>query len=216
MSPATATALRRLPLPAWDPPYDDEIDAPGALRTARARGTAVQGTLALAFVLPSGVPAIPDLPDVLSAPPTERGRPGKLGQPGLRLVGPPAEAALDEVEFGPQPTPRSALPEPRHWAGRFVQAVVEVLGGDRPASQLVRWTSTEVYDNVACRVLPSAGAGISTAPARGVVRSVHVTEPADGVAEVTALVRRGLRCTAVALRLEGMDGRWQCTALELG
>jgi hypothetical protein len=45
---------------------------------------------------------------------------------------------------------------------------------------------------------------------------VRVTEPADGVAEVSALVRRGLRVTAVALRLEGMDGRWQCTALELG
>lgn len=217
MSPATATAVRRLPLPAWDPPYDDEIDPPGALRTARVRGTAVQGTLALAFVLPSGVPAIPELPAELTPAPAAPGRPGPLGQPPLRLVGAPdAEEALDEVEFGPQPTPRAALPEPRHWAGRFVQAVVEVLGGDRPASQLVRWTSTEVYDSVACRVLPSAGAGGAIAPTRGVVRSVHVTEPADGVAEVTALVRRGLRCTAVALRLEGMDGRWQCTALELG
>ena len=51
---------------------------------------------------------------------------------------------------------------------------------------------------------------------RGVVRSVHVSLPADGVAEVAALVRRGARSTAVALRLEGLDGRWQCTALELG
>jgi hypothetical protein len=33
---------------------------------------------------------------------------------------------------------------------------------------------------------------------------------------VCALVRRGARSTAVALRLEGRDGRWQCTALELG
>jgi hypothetical protein len=43
-----------------------------------------------------------------------------------------------------------------------------------------------------------------------------VSEPADGVAEVCALVRRGARSTAVALRMEGMDGRWQCTAIELG
>ena len=212
MSPATATALRRLPLPAWDPPYDDEVGPPATLRNTRSGGAAVQGTLALAFVLPGGVPAVPDLPEILTAPP---GAPGS-GHPGLRLVGAPdAEETLDEIEFGPQPTPRSALPEPRHWAGRFVQAVVEVLAGDRPAGQLVRWTSTEVYDHVTCRVVPGAAVG-TTAPARAVVRSVHVTEPADGVAEVSALVRRGVRCTAVALRLEGMDGRWQCTALELG
>jgi hypothetical protein len=30
------------------------------------------------------------------------------------------------------------------------------------------------------------------------------------------MVRRGLRTTAVAMRLEGLDGRWQCTAVELG
>jgi len=88
------------------------------------------------------------------------------------------------------------------------------LGGDRPASQLVRWTTTEVYDEVSSRVVPSASGG--RAPARALVRSVHVTEPADGIAEVAASVRRGPRCTAVALRFEGMDGRWQCTALELG
>jgi hypothetical protein len=45
---------------------------------------------------------------------------------------------------------------------------------------------------------------------------VHVTSPFDGVAEVAATVRRGPRVTAVALRLEGLDGRWQCTALHLG
>jgi hypothetical protein len=48
------------------------------------------------------------------------------------------------------------------------------------------------------------------------VSSVRLTEPADGVAEVAATVRRGRRTTAVALRLEGLDGRWQCTALEVG
>ena len=208
MTPASAPPLRRLPLPAWDPPYDDELSGPpghrsGAGASAQA-GAAVQGTLALAFVLPSGVPAVPEPPVSLVEPPT------------LRLVRPAdADAALDELEFGPQPTPRDALPEPRGWAARFVQAVLEVLAGDRPAGQLVRWTATDVYDEVTCRVTPGRRAGASTA-ARAVVRSVHVSEPVDGVAEVSALVRRGARCTAVALRLEGLDGRWQCTALELG
>lgn len=185
--------LRRLPVPASEPPYDDE--APGRGPDAPACA-GVQGTLALAFVLPSGVPAAPAAP------------------PGLHLVPPPeAFQDADAVDFGPQPTPSAALPEARGWAGRFAQAVVEVLAGDRPLAQLVRWTTGEVYDEVADRVV-SAG-GPAPAP-RGVVRSLHVSQPADGVAEVAALVRRGARSTAVALRLEGLDGRWQCTALELG
>ena len=49
-----------------------------------------------------------------------------------------------------------------------------------------------------------------------VVRSVHVSEPVDGVAEVCAIVQQGPRCRAIALRLEGIDGRWQCTALHIG
>jgi uncharacterized protein DUF6459 len=202
-SPVTPTGtrsmpLRRLPVPAAEPPYDDEVGRPPGRQIGMPPPGAVQGTLALSFVLPTGLPALPVAP------------------PGLRLVD-VTEAAeeLDEVEFGPQPTPRVALPEPRQWAGRFVQAVVEVLAGDRPLSQLVRWTTAEVYDEVSARVVPSGPPGAPT-PARALVRSVHVTEPSDGVAEVAASVRRGRRCTAVALRLEGMDGRWQCTALELG
>ena len=194
----TVSAIRRLPLPACEPPYDDEVD--GRLQRSRSDASpsgAVQGTLALAFVLPSGVPAAPAVP------------------PGLRLVPEvDAEDALALVEFGPQPTDRRYLPDPRSWAGRFVQALVEVLTGDRPAGQLVRWTNAAVYDDVECLVLsPSRN---RREAARGMVRSVHVMEPADGVAEVAALVRHGVRTTAIALRLEGLDGRWQCTALELG
>jgi hypothetical protein len=42
-----------------------------------------------------------------------------------------------------------------------------------------------------------------------------VCEIDDGVAEVTAVIRRGARTLAVALRLEGIDGRWMCTALQM-
>lgn len=193
---ATTSQPRRLPVPDREPPFDDEGPRPAGGRLPGLPADAVQGTLALAFVLPTGVPATPAAP------------------PDLRLVAAPSAADdLDEADFGPQPTARADLPEPRQWAGRFVQAIVEVLAGDRPAGQLVRWTTSSVYEDVSARVV-AAGYGATTA--RGVVRSVHVTEPADGVAEVAALVRRGMRSTAVALRLEGMDGRWQCTALELG
>ena len=194
----TRPVLRLLPVPVCEPPFDDEqvpfagrpTGRPGAADSAPA----VQGTLALAFVLPTGVPAAPVAP------------------PGLRLVPRPSAAdAADEVDFGPQPTGSAALPPVRRWSGQLAQAVVEVLAGDRPVSQLVRWTTSEVFDELTARVDGSASRA-----ARGVVRSLHVSQPADGVAEVAAAVRRGARCTALALRLEGLDGRWQCTALDIG
>ena len=40
---------------------------------------------------------------------------------------------------------RDELPDPRPWAARFVQALVEIQSGDRPLSQLLRWTTAEVY-----------------------------------------------------------------------
>ena len=205
----TQFSVRRLPVPACEPPYDDELAGASTrdhrvwpVLVARTPAPPVQGTLALSFVLPTGVPSTPVAPTGLRL------------LPALRPL-PAAERDMDAAEFGPQPTSRAELPEPRGWAGRFAQAVVEVLAGDRPPAQLVRWTSTDVYDEVACRILPRSASG-RVDRARGVVRSVHVSEPDDGVAEVAALVRRGARLTAVALRLEGLDGRWQCTAIELG
>jgi hypothetical protein len=48
------------------------------------------------------------------------------------------------------------------------------------------------------------------------VRSVHVSEPADGVAELSVVLVGAGRPRALALRLEGWDGRWICTALADG
>ena len=211
---------RLLPAPSWEPPYDDELDP-----VARSRRTtsipgpqpAVQGALALAFVLPSGLPAVPE-------PPAAPLRVLPAADPATWRRTPATAADPDLDDFGPQPTRRAQLPEPRAWGGRLVQALVEVLAGDRPAGQLVRWTSSAVYDDVTALVPVGAPRepGLrarppgTRRPARAAVRSVHVTEPADGIAEVAATVSRGRRTTAVALRLEGLDGRWQCTALELG
>jgi len=49
-----------------------------------------------------------------------------------------------------------------------------------------------------------------------VVRSVRVCEPADGVAELSAVVQAGARFRAIAARLEGLDGRWRCVRLQIG
>ena len=98
----------------------------------------------------------------------------------------------------------------------------------RPVSQLVRWTTAAIYEELCARVARPAAAARPAVRTRvgnrdvvatrlaEVVRSVRVSEPGDGVAEVCAIVQQGPRCRAIALRLEGIDGRWQCTALQIG
>jgi hypothetical protein len=99
-----------------------------------------------------------------------------------------------------------------------VQAIVEVTSGVRPVAQLVRWTTTDVYATIQRRIAHTelAQRGANGRRVGAIVRSIHIDEPADGVAEVCAVVQHGARCRAVALRLEGFDGRWQCTALQVG
>ncbi len=127
----------------------------------------------------------------------------------------PAAPPLRVVEDGPAPGPE----EVRAWAGTFAQAVVEVVSGDRPVTQLLRCTSAQVYQDLGRRV--SILARTRSAPqrrrtVRPQVSSVHVCRPADRCAEVSVHVRHGQRSRAIAARLEHRDGRWTCTALELG
>lgn len=112
-----------------------------------------------------------------------------------------------------------ALDDVQAWAARFAQAVVEVLGCDRPLTQLVRWTTKPVYSDLDRRVRILG----RTAPAqqrlrtvRPQVRSVHVFRPTPDTAEVSVHVSHGRRSRALAARLELDEGHWQCTALELG
>jgi hypothetical protein len=47
----------------------------------------------------------------------------------------------------------------------------------------------------------------------GTVLRLHVSEPTEGVAEVSASFRRD---AALAFRLQGIDGRWRLTDLQVG
>jgi hypothetical protein len=109
--------------------------------------------------------------------------------------------------------------ELRAWAARFAQAMVEVLGGDRPVTQLLRWTNARVYADLDRRVRilgRTAPAPTRLSTVRPQVRSVHVCRPAPGSAEVSVHVRHGHRSRAIAARLEQRNGRWTCVALQLG
>jgi hypothetical protein len=106
------------------------------------------------------------------------------------------------------------------WAHRYAQAAVEIVGGDRPVTQLLRWTVPRVYADLARRAqLVARAAG--QRPGQGRVQAVRpqvigvrtcFVDPET--AEVSAHVRYGHRSRAVALRFEVRDERWQCVALE--
>ena len=115
------------------------------------------------------------------------------------------------------------LPDPRPLAGQLAQAVVEVLAGARPLTQLLTRVDEQIYAELAA-LAPDPGTAPTFGRNRGVirpedrprVRSVHVSRPATDVAEVTARVQTNGRSRAVALRLEEWRGRWRCSALVVG
>jgi uncharacterized protein DUF6459 len=146
------------------------------------------------------------------------------GTLALDLSGMPGAPPAPELHVLPGEHPEGRREEREHrdvqaWAVRFAQATVEVLGGDRPVTQLLRWTSGVVYSELDRRTRILA----RTAPApqrlrrvRPQVRSVHVFRPGPACAEVSVHVRHGHRSRAIAARLERRQDRWQCVALQLG
>lgn len=121
----------------------------------------------------------------------------------------------DDSFFGPQATGSQELPDPQLWARRMITAVLEVVDGLRPAEQLTRWVTPEIYQRIArrgqlARRRHQRQRHVSS------VRALTLCCPADGVAELSVVVTHHGRVRAIALRLAGVDGRWLITALEMG
>lgn len=189
-----ALAARRPPAPA---PRGTTVTRLGPVvgRAAESRErvpvATVQGTLALDLDVGPGL----DLGLLPAAP---------VAAPDLRIV--PAGAPVEHQEL-------------QLWTTRFAQATVEVLAGDRPLPQLLRWTSARVYQDLERRVRILAQTAPTPPRGRRVrpqVRSVHVFRPGPRSAEVSVHVRHGHRSRAMAARLEERDGTWRCVALQLG
>lgn len=156
----------------------------------------VQGTLAL---------VIPGLPSPLSdVPATDQAA-------YVARYGGPTEVADPE---------RRRL---EGWAHLFFQAVVDIVSGDRPVTQVLRWCSEDVFMDLSTRaaIVARAGGhkpGFGRRPlvVRAKVVSVHSCFLDPRVVEVSAHVRRGQRSRALAGRFHLTGGRWQCVALQFG
>ena len=155
-------------------------------------------------------------------PISDPGRPVQLTLPGVAVPGPahrpgprprPHRPLHPDADFGPAWSSRADLP-PAAAAGRSVLLLaLEVFTDRRPVSQLRPVTTPRLFAALAAGRRP---AWCSSGSGPLLLGRVHVCEPVDGVAEISAVARRAGRAHAVAARLEGIDGRWRCTALQIG
>lgn len=191
-----------------EPPYD--TDSGDSTETAFGRVPA--STLPLPFEpdlrSPGTRAALTLLTPAPTTPPTTPPRP----VPG-------SESRVDaelRALFGARRTRREDLPDPRERAAAAIRILLEVLAGDRPARQVAAWVSPAILERLEThRIEPGRRR------TRGhCLRSMHISEPRDAVAEVAAVVSDdaspSARRRAVALRLEGREGRWTVTALVVG
>jgi len=123
----------------------------------------------------------------------------------------PVLDAADE-DRGPEPAA-----DPSHVARTIAHAVVEVLLGRRPVTQLARWTTPGVYESLQGRAALTARVlGPRSAGRGATVRRVRVCAVEPHVCEAGVVVDDGVRVRAVALRLETHRGTWRTTSLEVG
>ncbi|UNX55828.1 Rv3235 family protein [Georgenia sp. TF02-10] len=146
----------------------------------------------------------------------------------LRFAGPAPEPAAPDADAAPAGaagaagapstvTAEEPLPDPGRWAGALARSCVEVLLGVRPAAQLGRWLTADLYEALARRAglaVRVLGRPVRTRPA--IVRRVRVCEVAPGAVEAAVVLHDGERVRGAAVRLEVHRGRWRATALEIG
>jgi hypothetical protein len=111
------------------------------------------------------------------------------------------------------------LPDPEPFVRNLTRGVLEVLAGVREVDQLARWLTEDAFRRLVTRANLAARArsarGVSAKRTVHAILSVRQQFPADGIVESVVVVRGPARTRAVAIRLEGMDGRWRATSLAL-
>ncbi|WP_183095861.1 Rv3235 family protein [Nocardioides stalactiti] len=168
--------------------------------------------------LPSGgvVPAFPDARAPVPVAPVQ----GTLALALVPRCEPPAVTGTSHRGATVVPIDYRQRAVVEEWTRRFVQAAVEIVGGDRPVSQLCRWTTEEVHADLRRRAHLVARAGghqpglARVQLVRPRVLSVHTCFLGPDRVEVAVHVRYGERSRAVAACFERIEQRWICSALD--
>ena len=104
---------------------------------------------------------------------------------------------------------RRRLPAPAGVMQAVALALLEVEAGCRSAAQLERRCRPEVWATLNLRLRRRGGAFVTG----GSLLRVVCQENSPGLADGVAVVRRGDRVSAVAMRLDASGGRWIVSAL---
>ena len=105
----------------------------------------------------------------------------------------------------------NGLPEPKAWTKQLVTGIAEVLIGERPIFQLMRWVSFDVYLEIDKNIKQRDNK--SKQRIRPLIRSVHIDQTSENVVEAIAVIQKGKRGRGMGLRLEAEEDRWRCTEL---
>jgi hypothetical protein len=114
---------------------------------------------------------------------------------------------LYEDDDVPQPTSASELPGLHRWITTFAISTIEVWAGRRQPAQLLQRCHRVVFNELLRKV-----GSIKTI---GKIKSIHISEPLDGICEAVVIIDFSQRFQALSIRCEGVDGRWLCTSLKL-
>ncbi|WP_223694709.1 Rv3235 family protein [Leifsonia poae] len=111
----------------------------------------------------------------------------------------------------------ASLPDPAPLLVNLTRCVIEILAGVRELDQVARWVDDGVFLNLLRRVTIAARSravtGEQARRPRLTVGEPRVTEPCSGVVEAVVMAHQPMRSRAVAIRLEGMHGRWRASAI---
>ena len=127
---------------------------------------------------------------------------------------PPIRAHFEHREANERdatrPLRRPAMASPVLMAGRIAVALLEVEAGLRPGRQLERHCHPTLWERLASRLCFGGGPAITCRSLRRVLVQEHV----PGLVEAVAVLERGRRVEAVAMRLDGATGRWELIELQ--
>lgn len=125
--------------------------------------------------------------------------------------------ALDHFDHRRSST--AELPDPRPLLDNLTRCVIEILGGARDIDQISRWVDDGVYRHLLKRVVLASRArsvrGQSAKRVPFTIGRITIDSPRDGVIEGVVMVHNRVRSRAVAIRLEGLDGRWRASAIHV-
>jgi hypothetical protein len=109
-----------------------------------------------------------------------------------------------------RPRRRPAMASPVLMAGRIAVALLEVEAGYRPAHQLEHHCHPALWERLSPRLCFGGGPVIACRSLRHVLVQEHI----PGLVEAVAVLERGRRVEAVAMRLDGAIGRWELIELQ--